>query len=238
MRTSDRLELGVGPEFFDDRANVAADRRIADPDPLSDLPVVKPGREQAQHLKLAARQLSEQEAAFFPRPLLASPATSKGDDVRHSLQELHVVVGEAPLRAGVCPKNAERRSIAMDEDAEATLDTVFSQELRRSESSLRRKVANHDRSLGLDGIAGVGLSARAERGTADQTRRPSHAGAQQKRRAARKKLEDSAEFGAQSLSDAARSVFEQDVLVDASERLISEGRDSRLLTRARAHHEG
>lgn len=50
MGTSDGLELGMDSELFDERTNVPPDRRIADPDPLSDLPVAEPRGEQAEHL--------------------------------------------------------------------------------------------------------------------------------------------------------------------------------------------
>jgi len=229
VRTSDSLELGMRTELFDDRTNIGPNRGVTDPDAFSDLAVAEPRGEQAQHLLLPARQLSKQESALLARPLLPSPPTSEGDDVGDGLQELHMVVGEAPPRARVCPEHAEGRSVAGDQDAQPTENAVFSQELRRSKARFRRKIADHDRLIGLDRMAGVGFAARAQRRTADQTWWPSPASTQQKRRAARKKLEDRAQFDPERLGHTSRRVFEQDILVRAGERLVSEGGDRRLL---------
>ena len=155
---------------------------------LRTAPVILP------YLLFAAGQSPQDDCAFLARPLLSSPAPSECDDIGDGLKKLHVVIGEAPLRAGVCPEHSERSSIAQDHDAQTAQDIAFSEKLRWSESSFRAKIANHNGPIGLDGVPGVGFAAGAERGPADEASGPAHAGAQQKRCATGKELEDGAEL--------------------------------------------
>ncbi len=138
--------------------------------------------------------MAHEERTLLARPLFPSPTASEADDIGHRLQELNVLVGETPPRARVRTEHAEWSCVALDQDTEAAQDTAFSEELRRPESRLRRKIANHDRLICLDGISRMGLTARAEGRATDQARWPTQPRAQQKRGPSGEELEHRTEF--------------------------------------------
>src|SRR6266436_8102092 len=122
------------------------------------------------------------------------PLDRHAENIRSPLKECQVALGELALRAAVDLQHAEGGIVALQDDVDRPMDTVFQQQLRNPETIFAAQMVGNDRLAGTQGKPRRRFGVRADRRLADDAGLPADAGAHQQAVCSRKIFQNLAEF--------------------------------------------
>jgi hypothetical protein len=161
--------------------------------------------------------------------LHALAVQGRGQEVGHRLQEVHVGLGEVPASRRVRRQHPERPAASPHDHAHAADHALFQEQGGRLEPRLTPQVLDDDRLAGEQGITGLGLGARADRGPPGVPLFPARAGPQQQGVAIRQQFQDVTVFHTQQAGHARDGFLQPGRKIDSPQGQLAQLGDGRLL---------
>ena len=181
---------------------------------------------EARHVGELDRQLVTH---LGQRVLIAPTLDRRGEDVGDGLEEMDVVPREGPRAVGERPERAERPFAALDDDAQAADDAVFSQHVRGDEPGLGAEVLHDHRLARRQGEAGERAGSCLHRLVAGVPPAPAGARPQHEAVPFRGQLHHPAELHAEAIGDRADGFVEELAQVGPGQRPLPEAGHDGLL---------